>query len=50
MPDAAAETLLKIGLTSEGKDGGEIKQVLKLIKKGEIIVAFWVWSWFHPCK
>jgi hypothetical protein len=30
--------------------GGEIKQVLKLIKKGEIIVAFWVRPRYPPAS
>jgi hypothetical protein len=41
LPDAASEELLKIGLLTEGKGGGEVKQVLKKIKAGEIVVTFW---------
>lgn len=41
LPDAAAEELLKIGLLTEGKAGGEVKQALKKIKAGEIVVTLW---------
>ena len=41
LPDAAAEELLKIGLLTEGKGGGEHKQVMKKIKAGEIVITFW---------
>jgi len=41
LPDKASEMFLSIGLTNEGKKGGEIKQVQKLIKKGEVIITFW---------